>query len=412
MRSIDVAILGAGQAGLAMSQVLGRRGIGHVVLERGRIGERWRSERWDSLRLLTPNWLNRLPGQPWQGADPDGFLTMAELADWLETYARQGAAPVQAGTMVRSVRRFGSGYLVETSRGAWMAGAVVIATGHCDRPFVPGCARDLPAGVDQVTPTAYRNPASLPAGGVLVVGASASGVQIAEELRRAGRDVTLSVGSHTRLPRRFRGRDILWWMDRAGVLTDRAEAVGDLRRALAQPSLQLVGHPDGRTLDLGVLARIGVRLAGRSLGIEAGVLRLAADLPETTGAAQHRLDRLLARLDPVADAEGAPPEAWPAPLPPLPSGPQRLDFAAERIGTVVWATGFRRDYAWLRVPVLDADGEIRHRGGITPAAGLFVLGLRFLRHRSSSFIGGVGRDAEALADPIAQHLADRPRAAA
>lgn len=399
-RTTDALVIGAGQAGLAMSHCLARHGIDHVLLERGRVAERWRSERWDSLRLLTPNWMSRLPGgYAHDGADPDGFMTMPEVVNFLDRYARSFAAPVEDGTEVRAVRRIAGGYAVETSRGDWRARAVVIATGHCDVPLVPAMARALPPRIRQITPSAYRNPAQLPeGGGVLVVGASASGIQLAEEIHRSGRPVTLAVGRHTRLPRRWRGRDIMAWLERIGVLDETAAQVKDLAWARRQPSLQLVGRADGTSLDLGTLRGIGVRVVGRATGIEGGVLGLADDLAETTGAAQRTLDRLLARIAAAAEAEGAPDEARPAPLVLPGGGPERLDLAREDIRTVVWATGFRRDYAWLQVQgVLDAAGEIIHQEGVTPAPGLFALGLRFLRTRRSSFLDGVGADAEALA---------------
>lgn len=408
MRTTDAVVIGAGQAGLAMSHCLAARGIAHVVLERGRVAERWRSERWDSLRMLTPNWMSRLPGHAYAGEDPEGFMTMPEVIGFLEAYA--AAAPVVMGADVLALRPSAEGYRIATTAGDFAARAVIIATGQCGRPLIPAMAAALPKALHQVTPSSYRSPGMLPPGGVLVVGASASGVQIAEELHRSGRPVTLAVGRHTRLPRRWRGRDILDWMERAGVLTERAEAVRDLAAARAQPSLQLVGR--GSSLDLGTLRAMGVRVVGRVEGIAEGRVALRDDLAQTIAAAERTLERLLARLAPVADAEGAPDEAPPAPLAPFAPAPALLDLVAEGIRTVVWATGFRRDYAWLQVPVLDEVGEIRHRGGVTPAPGLLVLGLRFLRRRNSNFLDGVGADAEALAAEVLAHLVTQRRAAA
>lgn len=410
MQHTDAIVIGAGQAGLAMSHCLGRRGIDHVVLDRGRIGERWRSERWDSLRLLTPNWMSRLPGRAYRGPDPDLYMTMPEVVRFLEDYARAGSAPVETGVTVRSVERAGNGYRIETDRGARMARVVVVATGHCDVPVVPAMARHLPAGIRQITPSRYRNPDLLPDGGVLVVGASATGVQLAEELHRSGRPVTLSVGRHTRLPRLYRGRDIMWWMDRLGVLDERADRARDLGRARSQPSLQLVGQPDRRTIDLAVLRDQGVRVVGRAVDVDENGVRLRDDLAETTAAAQATLDRLLARID--AAAPGRLPAAERM-RPVVPDrSPAVLDLRAEGIRSVVWATGYRRDYAWLKVPVLDAAGEVIHHGGITPSPGLYVLGLRFLRRRKSNFIDGVGIDAEDLAEDVLGHLAKYGRNAA
>jgi putative flavoprotein involved in K+ transport len=412
MRHIDVIVIGGGQAGLAMSHHLAVRGIDHVVLERGRVAERWRSAMWDSLRLQTPTRLNALPGAPVPDADPDGFMTTAELIRHLDTYASAIAAPVEAGTEVLVLNRIGARYHVATSRGAWIARAVVIATGQCDQPYVPPMAERLAPEIHQLTPYTYRRPDALPQGGVLVVGASASGVQLAEEIHRSGRPVTIAVGRHTRLPRRYRGADILAWMERAGVLTEPAIASPSLARARRQPSLQLVGSDENRSLDLGVLRAIGVRVAGRLREIDATTVEFCDDLAENTAAAQATLERLLARIDPVADRMGAPPEAWPMPLAPFAPTPGSLELTAEGIRTVLWACGFRRSYPWLRVPVLDESGEILHEGGVTPAPGLYALGFRFLRRRNSNFIGGVGADAAALAAAIRDHLATSGRIAA
>jgi putative flavoprotein involved in K+ transport len=405
MQSTDTTIVGGGQAGLAMSHCLARRGVDHVVLERGRIAQRWRTERWDSLRLLSPNWMSRLPGWSYHGNDPDGFMTAAEFAGYLEDYARASQAPVVEGAAVRLVCRTPAGYRVETSCGVWQARAVVIATGHCDRPAIPPFARRLPAAVKQITPSDYRNPAQLPAGGVLVVGASATGVQIAEEVQRSGRPVTISVGRHTRLPRRYRGKDIWCWLERIGVLDDTAESVADLRRSRAAPSFQLVGGPERCTLDLAALDEAGVRIVGRTVGADGPVLRLRDDLTETTAGAQQALERLLARIDAAADPSDSPPEPSAARHIRLAPAPVSIDLEADHIRTVIWAVGFRRDYSWLKVPVLDAAGEIIHHGGITPSPGLFVIGLRFMRRRRSNFIDGVGLDAEELAEAVLLHLA-------
>ena len=412
MQRIPVVIIGAGQAGLAMSHCLGRRGVAHVVLERGRVAERWRTERWDSLRLLTPNWMSRLPGWSYRGAAPDGFMPCRELVRHFEAYARSTQAPVQSGVAVQALRRGPFGYRVETSAGAWEAEAVVVATGHCDRPAVPGWAQALPAAIRQVTPADYRNPAQLPEGGVLVVGASATGVQLAEEIQRSGRPVHLSVGRHTRLPRRHRGRDIWCWLDRSGLLDEPTTRHADLARAQRQPSFQLVGRSYGGTIDLGTLQGAGVRLIGRAKGAEGSRVHLQDDLGATIGAAQQALERLLARLDLVADAAGAPCEAGAARHIAVPAAPTTMDLEAEGIRSVVWATGYCRDYPWLQVPVLNHAGEIIHRGGVTPAPGLFALGLRFMRRRRSGFIDGVGRDAAELTEEILDHLARPSRAAA
>jgi putative flavoprotein involved in K+ transport len=408
MRRTEAVVIGGGQAGLAMSRYLSDSGVDHVVLERGRVGERWRSERWDSLRLLTPNWQSRLPGFRYTGPDPDGYMSMPEVVGHLDRYARSFSAPVEEGTSVLAVEASRSGYRVTTDRGAWESPSVVIATGHCDTPLVPAMSRRLPSDVVQVVPSRYRNPGQLPGGGVLVVGASATGVQLADEIHASGRPVTLAVGRHTRLPRVYRGRDILWWLDAMGIFDESAEDVFDVAISRSQPSLQLVGRPDRATLDLPSLQKRGVRLVGRASTAEGDRVSFADDLVAQTVAADARLARLVQRIDIFAartglDAEVGPPEPfqpffWPE------EAPTEIDLRDEGIRTVVWATGFRRLYPWLKVPALGAGGEIRHEGGVTPLPGLYAIGLYFLRRRKSSFIDGVGRDALDLTAHLAAHL--------
>ena len=408
MRRTEAVVIGGGQAGLAMSRCLRDAGVDHVVLERGRVAERWRSGSWDSLRLLTPNWQSRLPGFRYDGPEPHGYMSAPEVVGYLDRYARSFSAPVEEGATVLAVEQAGAGYRVTTDGEAWAAPSVVIATGHCDTPLVPGMAGRLAEDVVQVVPSHYRNPRQLPPGGVLVVGASATGVQLADEIHASGRPVTLAVGRHTRLPRVYRGRDILWWLDAMGIFDESAEEVFDLAISRSQPSLQLVGRPDRATLDLPVLQERGVRLVGRVVDAEGSRVSCADDLVAHTVAADARLARLVQRIDVFAartglDAELGPPEPfcpflWPAPA------PAEIDLRAEGIRTVVWATGFRRLYPWLKVDVLDARGEIRHEGGVTPSPGLYVIGLYFLRRRKSSFIDGVGRDAMDLTAHLTAHL--------
>ena len=404
MHHVDTVVIGGGQAGLAMSRCLTDLDVEHVVLERGRIGERWRSERWDSLTLLTPRWQSRLPGWRYRGPDPDGYMDRGELVDYLERYAASFDAPVHTGVTVTGVEPDGDGYRIDTEHGAWLCANVVLATGDCDTPYVPELADDLPGDIRQVVPTRYRNPTGLPTGGVLVVGASATGIQLASEIHASGRPVTLSVSRHTRLPRTYRGRDILWWLDRMGVFDERSADVADLDASRGQPSLQLVGTPDRSTLDLGVLTRSGVRLAGRTVAVRGTEVRFADDLIESTVAADLKLARLLLRIDEHVTAHGLDGVVdGPEPFRRIDvdDGPESIDLRRDGIRTVVWATGFVRRYPWLRVPVLDERGEIRHQGGITPAPGLYVMGLRFLRRRNSSFIDGQKTDARELAEHLA-----------
>jgi putative flavoprotein involved in K+ transport len=401
MQRTDTIIIGGGQAGLAMSQCLSRRGIDHVVLERGQIGERWRSERWDSLRLLTPNWMTRLPGGGYRGPDPDGFMTRRETIAFLNDYAERISAPLLAETTVEAVDHRLSAFRVTTDRGEWRSRSVVIATGHCDRPFVPGTARRLAPAYRQFVPSSYRSPDQLPNGGVLVVGASATGIQLAEEIHLSGRHVTLAVGRHTRLPRSFGGRDIFWWLDRLGLLDKGVRDLSDLAAARRQPSLQLIGSSDRRDIDLAALAGIGVRIVGRVAGFDGHRAYLKRDLTQSILAAEARLKRISGLIENFA-GETFLPHA--GPWLPGTEEPQRLDLRQSGIRSVLWATGYSRAYPWLDIPVLDRAGEIIHDEGVCRLPGLCVLGLNFLRRRNSSFIDGVGRDAEALADHLAVHL--------
>ena len=404
---VDCVVIGAGQAGLAMSRCLTDRGVNHVVLERGRIGERWRSERWDSLRLLTPNWQSRLPGFRYEGPDPDGYMTMAEVVSYLERYAASFRAPVESGIEVAAVSRAPGGFRVDTTCESWSARTVVIATGYAQHPHVPRLAARLDPTIAQLVPTAYRRPSELVAGGVLVVGASASGLQLADELNRAGRDVTIAVGHHTRLPREYRGADILWWLDRMGIFDETVGQVYDVEVSREQPSLQLVGRPDRATLDLAGLRDRGVRVVGRLADLDGTRARFADDLVATVAASDSKLAGLLHRIDTFIAVKGlsapAPPDFVPQCLA-FADADTSLDLRVAGVGTVLWATGFRRSYPWLRIPVLDEDGEIRHDGGLTPVHGLYVIGLHFLRRRNSSFIDGVGADALALSEHLAEFI--------
>ena len=403
MPTTETVVIGAGQAGLAASRCLSDRGRDHVVLERGRVGQRWRSETWDGLHLLTPNWMNALPGRPYEGQDPDGFLAATALADELADYARSFGAPVEEVTRVAAVEHRGDRFHVVTDHGVWTAANVVVATGWCDRPAVPALSGALADEVYQVAPNEYHNPEQLPHGGVLVVGASATGVQLADALRAAGRDVTIAVGSHTRVPRTYRGMDIYWWLDRLGLLDKTIDEMRDPVLARREPSLQLVGSQDRRSLDLATLQADGVRLVGRLTGVDGHRVDLASDLSATVAEARRRMNQLLAGIEDHIAANGLATEV----LAPEPSqaivatpGVRKLDLRASGISTVLWATGYRRSYPWLLVPVLNRDGEIQQRRGRTPVPGLYVLGQRFQHHRSSNFIGGVGRDAAFVADRI------------
>lgn len=409
-------VVGAGPAGLAMSRHLTDLSIDHLVLERGRTAERWRSERWDSLRLLTPNWQTRLPGWAYRGGDPDGYMTMPEVIAHLAGFASSFDAPVREETTVISARPDPrrDGYVVVTDQGTLRCESLVVATGATGRPNVPRLAAHVPPSVHQVTPSTYRNPDSLAPGQVLVVGASASGVQLAEEIQRSGRQVTLAVGEHARLPRTYRGMDIQWWLDALGVLDRRFDEVRDLEAARRTPSMQLVGTPERRSLDLGVLARTGVGLAGRLVDVSGGTARFADDLPDTVVAAETRQSRVLDRIDRWVTARGRSGEFGP-PTRPAPvavtGAPRRVRLGGRGIATIVWATGYRPHDPWLHIPVTAPDGSIRHHGGVTRAPGVYVLGLPFLRRRKSTFLDGFGQDAADLSAHLAAHVGARPVAA-
>ena len=400
MRHTTTVVVGAGHSGLAMSRHLAARSIDHVVLERGGVAHSWRTQRWDSLRLLTPNWMTRLPGSTYGGDDPDGHLAAPEVARLIEDYAAESAAPVLTGTTVTAVRADSGGYTVRTDRGTWRARSVVAATGLTVpvRPALP-----VPTDVVTVHAADYRNPDRLPTGGVLVVGASASGVQIAEELRRSGRDVTLAVGEHVRMPRTYRGRDILWWMDASGLLDVPYDAVEDLARVRNLPSMQLVGGR--RTLDLNALTALGVRLTGRLVGIQAGRAQFSGSLPNVCALADLKLGRLLDTIDDWADRAGIdaePPQRYAPTTVPDPVLATRLGAGA--IESIVWATGNRADLSWLEADVVDRRGRAVHDGGVTASPGLYLMGLPFLRRRRSTLIDGAGADAHDLAEHLAGHL--------
>jgi putative flavoprotein involved in K+ transport len=349
--------------------------------------------------------MSRLPGWSYPGPDPDGYMSAPELVSYLGSYADSGAAPVREGTTVELVETCATGLRVVTDQQTWLARNVVVATGTENRSFVPPVAGGLAPRVHQLTASRYRSPRHVPDGGVLVVGASASGVQIADELRRAGRTVVISVGRHSRLPRRYRGHDIQWWLDRTGILDQTIDQLRDARSARRAPSLQLSGRRRHR-VDLEALAARGVILAGRLAAADGWSVAFADDLPATTGAAQARMERLLRAIEAFI-APGVDDQADPLPAFTAPAGPAHLDLRRVGITTVIWATGYRPSYPWLRVPVLDRHGEIDHHRGVTRAPGLYVLGLRFLHRRNSSFVDGVGPDARFVAAHLTRRTASR-----
>jgi Predicted flavoprotein involved in K+ transport len=412
VESLTTVVIGAGHAGLAASHFLSAASIDHVVLERGEVANSWRRERWDSLRLLTPNWCSRLPGHPYDGPDPDGYMTVAEVVDFIDRFATVCRAPVRTHTAVTSVRRVDGGYHVTTSQGELRCRTVVIASGACNRPAVPPFADAVPSFIEQLTPFDYRDPSRLPDGGVLVVGASATGVQLADEIRRSGRPVILSVGEHVRMPRTYRGRDVLWWMDAAGVWDQRHDEIEDLTRARRLPSPQLVGTPERRTLDLNALTGQGVEIVGRLAAVRDGRALFSGGLRNVLALADLKLGRLLGTFDEWATEHGlddevaAPERPEPTRAPDAPR--LHIDLNRGEIRTIVWATGFRPDYGWLDVPVVDAKGQLCHDGGVVDSPGLYALGLPVLRRRKSTFIHGIEDDAREVIDHLTRYLAGAP----
>jgi putative flavoprotein involved in K+ transport len=409
----ETVIVGGGHAGLAMSHQLSRRGRAHVVLERGRVAERWRSERWDSLHFQFPNWSLALPGQPYDGPQPDGFSSRDEVVAFIERYCAATAAPVRTGVRVDAIRPGPGtdGFRLETSHGIVVASNVVVATGPYQEPVIPAPAGGLSAPIAQMHSSAYRNPAGLPPGAVLVVGSGASGCQIVEDLLAAGRRVFLSVGRHRRFPRRYRGRDMFWWMEQMGALDQTLEERPDARE---RPNPLVTGVGGGHEIDLRCYAARGVVLLGHVEAIEGSRLRLADDLDAQLARGDEGVAVFTRAVDAYVERAGlsAPEEPAPAPPPSLPtSAPIRaLDLDAESVTSVIWATGFRRDFGWIRLPVLDERGEPIHRRGVTSCPGLYFLGLPWLHTLKSSVLCGVGRDADHLAECIASRAAAPPLA--
>jgi putative flavoprotein involved in K+ transport len=412
MMRTTAVVIGAGHAGLAMSRRLTERSIDHVVLERGEVANSWRTQRWPSLRLLTPNWQTRLPGHDYAGDDPGGFMPVAGVVATLTRYARLVGAPVRTATTVRTVRAVSQGFEIHANDDLLCARAVVVATGACNLPAIPAIADAVPPPITTITPLTYRDPGQLPDGGVLVVGASATGVQLAAEIYRSGRPVTLSAGEHVRLPRTYRGRDIFWWLEATGLLAERYDEIDDLTRARHLPSPQLTGTPGATMSDLNALTALGIRIVGRLGRITGGVAQFSGALANTCALADLKMNRFLNRADEWATAAGLDDELPPphrfAPTHIDPHSPLELDLRSAGITTVLWATGFRPDYSWLDIPVRDRTGHLRHDGGVVAGApGLYVLGMPVLRTRASTYIHGAGADSEALADHLRSFLGRR-----
>ncbi len=401
---IHTLVIGGGQAGLTMSHRLKQRGLPHLVLERHRIAERWRSERWDGLAFQFPNWSIKLPDFPFPHDDPDGFASTREITAFIDAYAAFVAPPIRCGVAVTKLRRGDSArFIAETTDGTIEADNVVIATGPYQRALMPDLLRDH--AIFQLHASRYQNPQQLPPGAVLVVGAGASGAQIAEELLRAGRNVYLSVGRHTRLPRRYRGYDLMWWFDALGYLRRTPEERGPPR-----PYPTISGAYGGHTIDLRRFATDGIVLLGRLQSVDQGIAHFAGDLAEQLAYGDAAYAEFLGFADEHVRQHGLDMPSDPAARekladPPCVSDPiQQLDLAAAGINSVIWATGYGVDFGWIDLPVLDGRGEPLHHRGITEVPGLYFLGLPWMVTVNSSFLAGVGDDAAALAAHIAERF--------
>lgn len=410
IEKVETLVVGGGQAGLAMSEHLSNCGVPHLVLERHRIAERWRSERWDSLVANGPAWHDRFPGMEFSDIDPDAFAPKERVADYFVAYAKKIDAPIRCGVEVKDVQRNVGrpGFRVETSEGVIEATNVVAATGPFQRPVIPAVAPE-DAGIVQIHSNAYRNPDQLPEGAVLVVGAGSSGVQIADELSRAGKRVYISVGPHDRPPRSYRGRDFVWWLGVLGKWD--AEAV---EPGTEHVTISVSGAHGGHTVDFRRLAARGMTLVGRTESFKDGVVSFAPDIADNLAQGDANYLSVLDEADAYDARNGLDlPEEPDArniePDPHCVTDPiLELNMAEAGITSIVWATGFAVDYSWLKVDAFDEEGRPKHQRGLSAEPGIYFLGLPWLSRRASSFIWGVWHDAKYLADHIStqrQYLA-------
>ncbi|MDJ0924293.1 MAG: NAD(P)-binding domain-containing protein [Acidimicrobiia bacterium] len=400
MRHTEAAVVGAGQAGLATSYWLAERGIDQVLLERDRPGTSW-LDRWDSFCLVTPNWTLDLPGFPYDGDDPDGFLLRDAIADYVKRYRDFLNAPVQESTEVRQLSRTGSGWTLQTSRGPWSARSVVVATGAFPFPSIPPCGRDIGSGLLQLHSQSYRRPSDLPDGGVLVVGSGQSGAQIVDDLMIAGRQVWFSIGRSGHVPRRYRGRDTTVWLSEIGFMD--MVVTEEMRQ---RPSMMVSGRDGGKDLNLRAFGREGVHLVGRVVGADGSKLVLAGNVADILDGAdavamqvKGQVDRFISEHDidaptPEIEAIDWVPEA----------SPPRLDLRAEGITTVIWATGYRHDYSWIDAAVFDERGYPRQHRGVTAEPGLYFIGLHGMHTTGSGLFSGVGGDARYVVEHLAGTL--------
>ncbi|HWF51961.1 MAG TPA: MSMEG_0569 family flavin-dependent oxidoreductase [Solirubrobacteraceae bacterium] len=409
-------VIGGGQAGLAVSYYLRERGVPHVVLERDRLASSWRAARWDTFCLVTPNWQCRLPGYPYAGDDPEGFMVKDEIVSYVEGFASSSEPPLYEGVTVERVEEAqDGGFQVTSSRGELTAEQVILAVGGYHVPSVPRPAAALRPGITQLHSSSYRNPASLPDGAVLVVGSGQSGAQIAEDLHLAGRQVHLSVGSAPRVARFYRGRDCVAWLEDMGHYDMAIEDHPDGLSARREPNHYVTGRDGGHDLDLRAMARDGMHLHGRLLGIDASGLAFSDDLARNLDAADATAERIKDAIDRYISARGieAPTEPrYAAVWEPAPGEEDRLALGQDEFSTVVWATGFRSDWSWVNVPAFDGSGYPTHHRGVTTVPGLYVLGLPWLHTWGSGRFAGIDRDALHVADRVAAYRTVEARAAA
>jgi putative flavoprotein involved in K+ transport len=403
IEKVETLIIGAGQAGLAMSAQLRKRGAPHLILERGRIAERWRSERWDSLVANGPAWHDRFPDQTFSDIDPESFASTAAVVDYFVKYAERNEAPIRCGVEVKALskKEDGTGFKAETSAGVIEAENVVVATGPFQRALIPTV---VPAdtGIAQLHSSAYRNPGQLPQGAVLVVGAGSSGVQIADELRRAGKRVYLSVGPHDRPPRRYRGHDYCWWLGALGLWDVKTPSP-----SMQHVTIAVSGAFGGHTVDFRRLASSGIILVGTAGAFENGVMHFAPDLAENIRQGDANYLSVLDAADAYVAQKGLdlPEEPEARKLDPDPhcviDPVRRLNLAEAGVTSIIWATGYALDFGWLKVDAFDEKGSPVHQRGVSAVPGLYFLGLSWLSRRASAFIWGVWHDADYLAGEIA-----------
>lgn len=403
-------IIGAGHNGLAMSHTLSKQGIDHVVLEKGDVGNSWRKERWDSLKLLTPDWQCQLPGYRPVTEGNHNYLTCAEFVRYLEEYQSHLGAPIEHGVEVLEVSPNLEGFCVSTNRGVWHCRTLVVASGAFQKPSIPSLAKDLPRHIEQFTSLSYKRPQQLKDGPVLVVGASATGLQLANEIQDSGRQVTLSVGEHLRLPRRYRGKDVFWWLDKAGVSDELTFDSSDLTRLKNLPSPQLIGDASMSIYDLNYAQSCGVQLAGRLAGIANGKLQFSGGLENLARLADLKMQRLLKRFDEAAESLGrqgcqfSPKETYqPTEVKPEPP----LQLPLNRFKTIIWACGLKPDYHWLKIPTLDRKGRLQQTAGVCHYPGLYCLGLPFMRTRKSGLIHGAKDDTAFVGAAIKNYLSQQ-----